>query len=486
MDEQSHKQSGTPPAINAPDELDDEAWPEMPLYPGTPTPTLPGYPTYAGVPSTPMTAPMTAPLPLRVTYGPAPRPSRLARPIPAGVSLLLAMSTVLIAAVVFSLAEVVAHADWAGGAHAAGLAALALAGVTLAILFVRLVAGRRTRSTVALGAALAIVLTSAGVSGIVLANPLHGIQARALEQKGDWAGAAYEYELAGEHAPAAPDVARVYDEWGEQLAQQQQYKAAVADFTTVVTRFAQSGTPVDRAQNDLFNTYTAWVRSGDPAVSYGDAISVIVSYRSVPSCDESCQYNAQAVEAQARFQYGLQLDAQQRFAAAVEQFDIVQTRFPNSPYASQSYQSAAQAYWGLGQQQIQGTCTDALPTYQTLAKGYGDTPEGQQAKAALAAPQSVSGTITGFTDPTRVVFLSRSVSVGTGYFSASDDYHATVDSRGEFTFSRVAQGSYNLSAASYIAGNVINYPYWVGRSGNLYFVRVGPLCPTQIGALPFQ
>lgn len=412
--------------------------------------------------------------------------SRLARPLPASISLLLTVAALLITAATFSVDEIVAHADWAGGVRVAGIAALALAGVTFAILIVRLAAGRRAASTIALSLILALLLAGAGVSGLTFADPLHGLQARALEQKGDWPGAIYEYELAGEHAPSAPDIARAYDEWGEQLMRQRHYKDAVSDFIIVLAQFPQSGAAVDRAQTDLFNAYVAWVRAGDPAIPYGEAVAEIVSYRSAPGCDATCQATAQALEPQIRYQYGVQLIAQRQFVAAVEQFEIVQTHFPVSPYSAQSHVGAAQAYWALGQQQLQGSCVDAIPTYQALAKSYGDTPEGKNAKAALAAPQSVTGTISGFTDPTPVVYLSRSLSVGPGFFVASDDYRATVNSRGDFLFTGVAQGGYNLSAASYIAGGAIIYPYWVGPSGNLYFVHVGPLCPTQIGTLAFK
>jgi hypothetical protein len=414
---------------------------------------------------------------------PARRQSPLARPFPFWLSLLLIVGTVLVAALVYVADEVVIHGDWSDGARAAGITGFVLAAATLILLLARLAVGRRGASTIALSLLLVVLLVGAGAGGIAFANPLHGLQAQSLERGGDWSGAIYEYELSGEHAPNAPHIARVYDEWGEQSLQQKSYKLAVERFTVVVTQFGQSGAPVARAQTDLFNAYGAWVLTNNPAMPYGDAVADFVAYRSNPQCDATCQTSAQAYEAQGRYQYGTQLLAQQHYSAAVQQFELVQTQFSTSPYAKQAHTGAAQAYFALGQQQLQSACTTAIPTYQTLAKRYADTPEGARAKSALAAPQSVTGSISGFTDPTRIVYLSRSVNLGT--FAFSQDYRTSVDSHGGFTFSGVAQGKYNLSAASYVSGSYIIYPYW-SQGQNLYPIQVGPLCPTQIGQLSFK
>ncbi|HLJ80720.1 MAG TPA: outer membrane protein assembly factor BamD, partial [Ktedonobacterales bacterium] len=226
-----------------------------------------------------------------------------------------------------------------------------------------------------------------------------------------------------------------------------------------------------------------WVQANDPSVPYSDAIADFVAYRSNPQCDATCQTSARAVEAQARYLYGTQLLAKQQYSAAIQQLEVVQSQFSDSPYATQAHLAAAQAYLALGQQQLQSACADAVPTYQTLASKYSDTPEGAQAKAALAAPQNVTGNISGFTDPTRTVYLSHSVNLGNFFFS--QDYHSSVDSQGNFTFKNVKQGKYNLSAASYVSGNFIIYPYW-SEGNNLYSVQVGPLCPTDLGQLSFK
>lgn len=465
--------------------------PSRPLYPGAQPPaqpswgpslppTYPAYPAYPGneVPAFASSLPFAPSLPLR----PA-RYSRLERAFPFWLSLLLTVGALLVTAAVYVADVAVAHADWSNGARAAGITAFALAGATLLLLVVRLSLGRRATSTILLSLLLAVLLMCGGVGGLAFANPLHSYQAQSLERSGDWSGAIYEYGLTGESAPNAPDIARVYDEWGEQLLQQKSYKPAAMRFMTVITEYGQSGAAVGRAQTDLFNTYLAWVPTNDPTLPYSDAIATIVAYRSGPQCDAACQTNARAVEAQARYQYGSQLLAQHQYTAAIQQLEMVQTQFASSPYAKPAHLAAAQAYYALGQQQLQSACSDAIPTYQKLAKQYADTPEGARAKAALSAPQSVVGNISGFTDPTRIVYLSRSVNPSAFYFS--QDYRTSVDGQGNFTFRGVAQGKYNLSAASYVSGSYIIYPYW-SDGQNLYSVQVGPLCPTQIGRLTFK
>lgn len=462
----------------------------QPVYQGASMPTVPGwgsslpptYPGYPGSPSLPLSPSPSMPM-SGVWMAGQPR-SALARAFPFWLSLLLTVSVVLLMALVYVADEVLIHGDWAAGARAAGVAALILAGGTVLLLVVRVSVGRRAMSTVILSLFLAGLLLGAGASGIAFGNPLHSIQAQTLERSGDWSGAIYEYELYGEKAPNAPNIARIYDEWGEHDFQQQSYTSAATHFTTVITLYGQSGGAVDRAQADLFKTYTTWVQANDPSVPYSDAIADMVAYRSGPQCDDACQTASKAVEAQARYQYGIQLLGQQQYSSAIQQLELVQSQFATSPYAQQAHLAAAQAYFALGQQQLQSSCSDAISAYQTLAKKYGDTTEGAKAKAALAAPQSVTGNISNFSDPNRTVYLSRSVNLGT--FSFSQDYHTSVDSHGNFTFHGVTQGKYNLSAASYTSGSYVVYPYWSGNGNDLYSVQVGPLCAPPFLQLSFQ
>ncbi|HEV2235908.1 MAG TPA: hypothetical protein VGR57_04520, partial [Ktedonobacterales bacterium] len=133
---------------------------------------------------------------------------------------------------------------------------------------------------------------------------------------------------------------------------------------------------------------------------------------------------------------------------------------------------AAVEYLAVGQAERAGAnCPVAVPTYQKLATIFADTPEGASASAALAAPVDVTGTLTGYpTDPAPTLYLSRQISGSTIF---SDDYRATLGAAGAFTFSGVAVGSYNLSAALPDGSGVHWYD---AQTGNPYTIVVGPLC----------
>lgn len=540
MDDQPHQQPSAPPATEGqgspphtpnewnaelPERSDqwDTGWPAAsaptpgPIYPPTPgqpgsppgapagyppanqlpqapypgyappsQPTYPGYPGYPGSPSLPLDAQALAPYrtPSSWALPQTKPPSRLARPFPFWLCVLLFVGAFVLLAFVYSAVEVVAHGDWSDGARAAGLAALVLAGVALIVLAARLVSGRRAFVTITLGLLMTVLLAGAGAGGITFAAPLHGIEARSLEQSGQWPGAIREYQLAGEAAPNAPNIARVYDEWGEQSLASGNFEQATITFGTVVTTYSKSGAGYDRAQQDLFKTYTTWLQSSPQTLSYTDAIADFVAYRALPACDATCQSSAQDAEAHARYLYGTQLAGQQHFNDAIKQFETVQAQFPKSSYAPQAHRAAATAYYSLGQQQLKQTCADAVPTYQALAKKYGDTPEGKKAKSALDAPQRVTGKIINYpSNPVPTVMLSRSADPNN--FSFSQEYTTTPGSGGAFTFKSVAQGNYNIATLRTTATEE-EETWYQSSSGNLYTVHVGPLCPINFGTYNYK
>ncbi|HEX9057855.1 MAG TPA: hypothetical protein VF818_10015, partial [Ktedonobacterales bacterium] len=203
-------------------------------------------------------------------------------------------------------------------------------------------------------------------------------------------------------------------------------------------------------------------------------------------CDAPCQSSASMLAAQTHFQYGVALVAQKQYEQAGAQFEAVTTQFPASPYAARAHTSAASAYYAFGQQQLAlsqqqaaanqdhdaaATCAAVVPLFAKLSQSYVDTPEGANAKSALAAPVTVKGLLSGYpTHPTPTMYLSRHISAST-YFS--DDYSASLDANGRFTFNRVAQGKYNLSAA-FSDGHGV---FWYGSSpSDVYDITVGPLC----------
>ena len=286
-----------------------------------------------------------------------------------------------------------------------------------------------------------------------------------------------------------PRIAATYVAWGEQLLTQKNYTTAAVKFATVTTRYAASGgAVVAQARRDLYQTYSQWIRVAPGEVLYGGAGGALASFQqhlSDPACDAACQTQLAATLALAHFQYGQQLMTGQDYAGAILEFETVTGQYATSAYASQARAAAAQAYFARGGQQMAGpTCGDAVATYQTLVARYPDTIEATLAKTALAAPQPVSGTLTGMpTNPTPTVALSAHVN--TSGYAFSDDYLVTPDASGTFTAPHVAQGAYNLSTKRAV-NNTISYTYYHDAQGNVYTVHVGPLCPVRLGAIAFQ
>ncbi|MGH2487265.1 MAG: tetratricopeptide repeat protein, partial [Ktedonobacterales bacterium] len=374
--------------------------------------------------------------------------------------------------VVYALAELVGHDDWAGGARTAGFVAIGAAFVAAVALVIRLIGGRRAGSAMLLGVLLVVALAALGGGGVGLSAPLHSAQAHSQESAGQWTAAIGESGQAGEAAPNAPNIARVYDEWGERLLSGQSFKDALSKFSTVTSQYEQSGAPVARANSDTFQTYSAWVKANASDTPYADALSFFQSYGSSAGCDAGCQTSAQAVEAQAHYQYGQQYLAQQDYADAIAQFETIASQFARSGYAAQAHSAAAQALLSYGQQLKSSACSNALPIYQKLVSQYSDTSQGQQAKTALAAPVSVSGQF--FTNaasgPVQTVIFAKTVDRNTGY--QSNDYQTSVNGSGQYTFASVAQGTYNVLYMS--GGNLFVVTH--ASDGSFYTVTVGQLC----------
>lgn len=435
--------------------------PTIPATPSMPLGAMPGYPTYPGYPGYP---PPSSEQP--------PKDNALTRPFAVGLTAAVGIGALALVGVAYAVDEVVAHDDWAGGARIAGFVAIVLAVLAGAGLVARIIAGRRASSTVGLGVLLAVALAVGGASGITFASPLHRAQASSQEGGGQWTAAIGEYGQAGEVAPNAPDIARIYDEWGEQLLKNQSYKDALAQFTIVTTQYQQSGAPVARANTDTFETYSAWVKANKSDTPYADALTFFQSYGSSSTCGSACQSNVQAVEAQAHFQYGQQYLAQQDYADAISQFETVTTQFAQSGYASQAHGAAAQALLSYGQQLKSSACSNALPIYQKLANQYSDTAQGRQAKIALAAPVPVSGQFfaSASSGSIQTAILAKTVNPSSGY--QSNDYQTSVDGAGKFTFTSVAQGTYNVL---YMSGGSL-FIVTHANDGSFYTVTVGQLC----------
>jgi tetratricopeptide (TPR) repeat protein len=401
----------------------------------------------------------------------------------------IALGVMLALAAAFLTRTLFQQGDWSDGALAVALAAGLLAALVLLVAGLRALVGRRARWTLIQTGLLIIVLLVVAVGSGIVAPSLHATQAQIARSQGHWQEAIEEFALSGEHAPDAPHIAATYVAWGEQLLAQKNYTTAAVKFATVITRYAATGGAViAQARRDLYHTYNEWIRVTPGAVLYGGDGGALASFQqhlSDPACDATCQTQLTATLALAHFQFGQQLLAGQDYAGAILAFETVTGQYATSAYASQARAAAAQAYFARGRQQMAGpTCGDAVATYQTLVAHYADTPEAAQAKTALAAPQPVSGTLTGMpTNPTPTVALS--LHVNTSGYAFSDDYLVTPDASGTFTAPHVAQGAYNLSTKRAV-NNTISYTYYHDAQGNVYTVHVGPLCPVRLGAIAFQ
>lgn len=400
-----------------------------------------------------------------------------------GLAVAAVLATLVVAWLVRTLVQ---HGDWTIGAIGVGATALFLGTLALIAGVAWYFLGRRVISTLLVAALVAVVLFASGGGLIAAAGSLHSTQAHYSEARGLWSDAIDEYAHTGQLAPNAPDIARVYDEWGEQLLNSNSYSAAVARFNTVNKHYGKSGDAVARATSDLYQAYRAWMHADAANVTYDGAIASFTGYASNANCTTTCQAEIPTLLAQAHFEYGKQLARQTHYADAVTHLEIVQAQYAQSPYAAQAYVAAASSYYALGQQQIASaaTCTSAVKTYKTLLAHYGDQPEAAKARTAMAAPQNVIGTFKGFPrNPLPVAHLSKSAVIDGLIFS--NDFTAQIDATtGAFTFKQVPQGAYILSTARDLH-SAVDYTYYTTPKGGLYNVQVGPLCATQLGTIAY-
>lgn len=410
----------------------------------------------------------------------------LAQRFPRRLSLAVLGAALLVLVLAFGVAELALRADWAEGVLAVSIAALTLAALAAVGWSLRLGFGRTAVSTLIFALALVVVLAGIGAAGIQSLTGLHALQAKQFEQSKQFAAAVNEYALYGEQPPDGTDLARVYDEWAEQLLAQHAYLDAAERLTLVTLRYQQTGVNFDRAQADLVQTYGAWLTSGAKGIPFGDAISAFSAERASKTCNAACKAQTITYEAQARFEYGTQLTDLLVLPDAITQFTTIESQFASSPYAAKAHAAAAVDYYALGQQQIAASsCPAAVATYQTLLASYADTPQGATAKVDFAAPQNVVGTLSGYpTDPAPVMYLSHYADPGSFYYSK--DFAANVDpTSGSFTFAGVAQGDYFITSERSTSSGPTYGPYYDNTTGKLLVIHVGPLCPVQLGTAKY-
>jgi tetratricopeptide (TPR) repeat protein len=413
-------------------------------------------------------------------------PHPLAQPFPQWLTLGTPIALALTLALVYVVETTLLGGDWATGALAVSFTAFALAVVTLALLIGRVALGRRTFGSVALAGLLALALVGAGAAGVAQANPLRHAQAQQAESNGAWQFAIDEYTQAGERPPSSVPLARVYSAWGEDLLRHGDYAGATEKLTTVTQTYARSGSIVTRARADLFKSYSLWIKSGAITLPFKQSLDFLASYSADPACSSACKQSIVDLTGQAHYQYGEQLVQASQFKQAITEFELIQTQFPKSTFAAPAHTAAAAAYWTLSQQLLTQDCVSAVPDYQILASRYGDTSQGQKAKTALAQPQTVKGTLTGFpNNPAPTLYLSKHINPTVNAYS--HDYKATFDTQtGAFSFANVGQGSYYLTTYRKVSSTQEAFTYYKDTtSGKPYAMTVGPLCETDLGQLGY-
>jgi hypothetical protein len=270
------------------------------------------------------------------------------------------------------------------------------------------------------------------------------------------------------------------------LAKKQAWSDAANHLSAALVSNPSDASLAAKVNSALYTTFAGWMKADVAHVPYAVAIESFATQREASNCDPTCQTDSAALEAQARYLFGQQLATAQSYADAAKQFSTIETQFASSAYATQAHAAAAKAYFALGQQQIAGAvCTDAVPTYQTLAQTYSNTSEGQRAATALAAPQKVTGKFTGLPAGNPVPRVRLSKFANPTAFVFSTDYATALDATtGAFTFATVKPGAYNLSTARDL-GFKVDFHYYHGAAGDLYSIKVGPLCALDLGSIAY-
>jgi tetratricopeptide (TPR) repeat protein len=345
----------------------------------------------------------------------------------------------------------------------------------------------RRRSQIISTALLVLLLFT--FSGITLSQQtgLHAMQARYLEGQQNWQTAVTEYQLAGEVAPASDNLARIYNEWGEALSRQQRYADAVAKFGTVLKTYKGATAQVTRARTDTVSVYLAWGKYASLRQDYTGATAAYDTLLKLDYCSSNCQSQAQTVDATAYYNLAEQQLSLQQYTASVSAFNVLTTRFSHALEVAQVHADYAKALWGLGQQQLNTTCSDAVKTYQQLAGQFGDTGQGKQAASDLQQPVTVKGQ---FTTPVPGAPYNPTVALVQGLYVGIPVYlfppilreapMVPVNSDGTFTFNSVPQGTYEL-VWSY--DGKLHYYYAYSGTQVLYKANLGPLCTYNYGGI---
>ena len=388
--------------------------------------------------------------------------------------------------------------DWAAGAKQMGIVAGILALVVLLVTVVRMLLGmvaksNPTRLIQLVSAGLAILLLSLlCLVGLTQQTAIHGLQAYAWEGQQQWQSSINEYQLAGEGAPTSENIARVYNLWGEQFTSQQHYGDAIAKFNLVLTSYRSTSAGIARAQSDTITAFLAWGKQASQQHDYAAATNPFDTLLQLTYCTATCQSQANALDATAYYNLAESQLAAQHYLDAVNNFQIVVSRFASSSEAQKLHPDYAKALLGHGKQQLVEECSSAIPTYQQLSKQFGDTAEGQQATSALKANQPIKGHFIGSipNDPglTRVAALMHGLHQNlpdSQFFQMLNAAPTTqIQSNGSFSFKPMPQGTYDLAWGTTRSNGSQYFQFAYKSDGSPYYVaNVGPLCPYDFGPI---
>ncbi len=84
-------------------------------------------------------------------------------------------------------------------------------------------------------------------------------------------------------------------------------------------------------------------------------------------CSSNCQTQAEALDAASYYSLAELRLAAQQYTEASSAFQLILTRFSDSPEVQKLHGEYAKSLWGQGQQQLTNSCSSAIPTYQQLS-----------------------------------------------------------------------------------------------------------------------
>jgi tetratricopeptide (TPR) repeat protein len=415
----------------------------------------------------------------------------LVRPLPAWARIAGSVAVLLFLGLIFLSGD-----DWGDGSARAGIAAAILAFVAAVLVGMRFFAAMaidtssKPQRRLVDGGVLVALLLVTYAAGVGAAAPLHRSEAGVYEAQREWQHAVGEYTRVGETGTNAADLARVYDEWGEQLSASGAYGEAIDKFQLVLASYSAVPAADARAQADSITAYLAWGQQALQQQDYSGAQQRLDTLLALSYCATDCQ--AQGAPRDATAYYGV---AEAKLTAgdyqgAVDSFHVLLNRFQSAPEVAKAHGDVAKALLGLGQQQLtSGTCSSAVPTYRELASKYTDTSQGQQASAALAAPQPVTGQFTKGVPAGAFVILAHNLSYNmpnSQYLAAVAPPAPRTDVHGDgtFRFNAIGQGTWDLVwAVSTSSGEFYLFTAHPNDNSPVWVANVGPLCPFDFGSI---